>query len=144
ALAYSITPGPAWQYPETAADPKIKEFRDRVFIEPERATLLDMAPDLSGERPRQPKKVPTTVEVTTHGKVYSAHADFAKGDPPQWVEGMALSDAEIIQKFRNQAVGVAEVSGKWSEQVEDAIKIIMNLENLKDINELTRLLAFRV
>lgn len=139
--AFRVTPGPKWQYPETVDDPKMREFRDKVSIETNSQTLEAMAQDLSGERPRQPKRVPTTVEVTARGQVYRESADFAKGDPPAWVAGMEMTDDELKAKFRHQAIDVSSMSSSWRAKIEKAIDVSYNLEKVKDIGELVTLLS---
>ena len=140
-IAYRVIPGPKWQYPETADDPRMKEFREKVSIEPNTQTLEIMAQDLAGERPRQPRRVPTTVEVTARGKVYRESVDYAKGDPPAWVEGMEMTDEELKTKFRNQAVNVLRMSDSWREKIERAIETTYNLEKVNDITGLMSLLT---
>lgn len=140
-LAFRVTPGPMWQYPESSNDPEMKKFREKVAIEPNTQTLEVMAQDLAGELPRQPRRVPTTVEVTARGKVFQESVQYAKGDPPSWVEGMAMSDEELKKKFRNQAVDVLNMSAGWRENIEKAIKTIYNLEAVSDITELVSFLS---
>ncbi len=139
--AFRVTPGPKWQYPESASDPKMKEFRDKITIELNSKTLEVMAQDLAGEPPKQPIRVPTTVEVTARGKVYQESVEYAKGDPPAWVEGMAMSDEELKYKFRNHAVDVLSMSDSWRENIERAIEVTYNLEKVSDIAELVGLLS---
>ncbi len=139
--AFRVTPGPKWQYPESVNDPKMKEFRNKVAIELDSKTLEVMAQDLAGELPKQPIRVPTTVEVMARGKVYRESVEYAKGDPPAWVEGMAMSDEELKDKFRNQAVDVLSMSASWRENIERAIEVTYNLEKVGDITELVGLLS---
>ena len=139
--AFRVTPGPMWQYPETADDPKMKEFRDKVTIEPNTQTLEVMEKDMASAVPKQPKKVPTTVEVTARGKVYRESVEYARGDPPAWVEGMEMTDDELKEKFRNQAVDVLSQSDSWREKIEKSIESIYNLEKMGDITELADLLS---
>ena len=140
-LAFRVTPGPQWQYPETTNDPRMREFRNRISIETNTQTLEVMAKDFNGEPPRQPKRVPTTVEVTVKGKVFRAMSEFAKGDPPAWVEGKEMTDDELKIKYRNQAVDVMSQSDSWREKSEKAINAIYNLENVADISDLMKLLS---
>ena len=139
--AFRVTPGPKWQYPESVNDPKMEEFRNKVAIELDSRTLEVMAQDLAGELPKQPIRVPTTVEVMARGKVYRESVEYAKGDPPAWVEGMAMSDEELKDKFRNQAVDVLSMSASWRENIERAIEVTYNLEKVGDITELVGLLS---
>ena len=119
----------------------MREFRDRVTIEPDAQTLKVMAQDLTGEPPRQPKRVPTAVEVAVRGKVFRESVEYARGDPPAWVEGMELTDDELKEKFRNQAVDVLSQSDSWREKIEKSIESIYNLEKMGDITELADLLS---
>ncbi len=140
-IAFRIPPGPMWQYPETANEPMMVEFRDKVTIEPNIQTLEVMEKDMASGLPKQPKKVPTTVEVSARGKVYKESVEYAKGDPPAWVEGMEMTDDELKKKFRNQAVDVLSMSNNWRQKIEKAIETSYNLERVNDVTELIRLLS---
>ena len=139
--AFRVTPGPRWQYPETIDDSQMKEFREKVGIETNVQTLEVMAKDLDGEAPRQPKRVPTTVEVAARGKLFREYTEFAKGDPPSWVEGMEMSDDELKVKCRNQAMDVLTQSSSWRAKTDKAIAAIFDLENVKDVSSLMDLLS---
>lgn len=139
--ALRVKPGPKWQYPETIDNPGMKRLRDMVDIELDPKTLDVMAQDLAGEYPKQPRRVPTTVEVKARGQVYKESTEYAKGDPAAWVEGMAMSDEELKDKFRAQAVDVLNMSAGWRNKIEKAIETIYNLENINDITELVNLLS---
>ena len=139
-LAYRVTPGPLWQTPEKVDEPRMREFREKVFIELDPKTLEVMEQDLKGEAPKQPRRVPTTVEVTAKGKIFRDSVEFARGDPPAWVSGMEMTDDELKVKFKNQAVDVQSLSYSWRENIERAIQTCLNLEKVPDINELITLL----
>ncbi len=139
--ALRVTPGPKWQYPESVSDPKMRELRDKVSIETNQQTLEVMAQDLAGEPPKQPRRVPTTVEVTARGKTYRESVEYAKGDPPAWVTGMAMTDEELKIKFRNQAVDVLNMSNSWRGKIDRAIEVSYNLEKVNDVTELVGLLS---
>ena len=138
--ALRVTPGPLWQRPESVSDPKMKRLRDIVNIELDPRTLEVMAKDLTGELPKQPRRVPTTVEVVARGKTYRESVEYAKGDPPSWVEGMAMSDEEVKNKFRNHAVDVSMSAG-WRGNIEKIINTIYDLDKVSDITELVSLLS---
>ena len=130
--AFRVIPGPRWQYPESIDEPQMKDFREKVSIETNVHTLEIMEKDLSGVAPRQPKRVPTTVEVNARGKVFREYTEFAKGDPASWVEGLEMSDDELKIKYRNQAADVLTQSASWRLKTEKAIETIFDLEDLKD------------
>jgi len=139
--AFRVASGPKWQYPESINDPKMKEFRDKVTIELDPKTLEVAAQDLAGDLPKQLRRVPTTVEVMALGKTYQESVEYAKGDPPVWVEGMAMTDEELKNKFREHALDVLSTSAGWREKTEKAIDITYNLEKVDDITELIGLLS---
>ena len=140
-VAFGVKPGPRWQYPETIDDPQLKRLRDTVSIELDPGTLEVMAQDLTGEYPRQPKRVPTAVEVVARGRTYKGSTEYARGDPPAWVEGMFMTDAELRDKFRTHAVDVLNMSAGWREKVERIVEVVDGLENVNDITELTNMFS---
>ena len=77
-------------------------------------------------------KMTTIIEIELDdGKVIKGQADFGKGSPAN-----PMSDDELAEKFRQCA--------EWGKLPKDRIKtvldIIWNIEALKDVNELTKLL----
>lgn len=80
------------------------------------------------------------MEVVARGKTYRESVEYAKGDPPTWVEGMAMSDEELKNKFRNHAVDISMSAG-WKGNIEKIIKTIYDLEKVSDITELVSLLS---
>jgi len=140
-LAFRRTPGPQWQYPETMDIPEIRELRNCVSIEMNTDTLIVMEKDLNGNAPKQPKCVPTAVEVTARGKVFRERSDFAKGDPAAWVEGMEMTDEELRAKYRNQAKDVMTQSVIWRSTTEKAIETLYHLERVEDISKIMGLFS---
>jgi len=139
--AFGIPPGPLWQDPEKADSPHMAAFREKVTIHLDPRTLEIMEEDLSGELPQQPKRVPTTVEITANRRLYGKDVLYAKGDPPSWTEGMSMSDDELVDKFRDHAVDACRMSGGWRETIEKAVAMIFGLEGLASIRDLMPLLA---
>ncbi len=77
-------------------------------------------------------KMTTIIEIELDdGKLINGQADFGKGSPAN-----PMSDDELAEKFRQCA--------EWGKLPKDRIKtvldIIWNIEALKDVNELTKLL----
>jgi 2-methylcitrate dehydratase PrpD len=77
-------------------------------------------------------KMTTIIEVElTDGKVLQTRADFGKGSPAN-----PMSDDELSDKFRE----CASWGGLGKARIEEVLKLLWNIERLKDVNELTRLL----
>jgi 2-methylcitrate dehydratase PrpD len=77
-------------------------------------------------------KMTTIIEVELDdGKVIKGRADFGRGSPAN-----PMSDDELAEKFRQCA--------EWGKLPKDRIKTVLdmiwNIEGLKDVNDLTRLL----
>jgi 2-methylcitrate dehydratase PrpD len=77
-------------------------------------------------------KMTTIIEVElTDGKVLRTQADFGKGSPAN-----PMTDAELAEKFRE----CASWGGLEKARAEEILKLVWKIEELKDVNELTRLL----
>ena len=80
-----------------------------------------------------PEAWPARVTITMNdGNVYTTEVKYAKGDPKN-----PLSWEEVLQKF-NTLTAASNLSESNKKQVVEAVK---NLEEIKDIKELTDLLA---
>ncbi len=77
-------------------------------------------------------KMTTIIEVElTDGKILNTQADFGKGSPAN-----PMSDAELSDKFRECAAW-----GKLDKaKAEEVLKLVWKIEELGDVNALTRLL----
>lgn len=133
--AYGIPPGPEWQRPELVDDPKIRRFRERVTIERDKELFKDMARQVPGLL----KRVPTTIEVSAGGKLFSKSGEYAKGDP--WLAETRMTDDELRDKFRCNAAGVLTTSLTWRRQIEEVMEMVYRLEEVKCVSELVKLLV---
>jgi 2-methylcitrate dehydratase PrpD len=97
AAAYGVPPGPDWYAPEVLDSDKIQTFRDKVVIAAEPRSQ-NIASWMGGG---QWRGVPGGVDIEAGGQRYEATADYALGDP--WSEATAMSDAQLIEKFRTMA-----------------------------------------
>src|SRR5260221_13648615 len=78
-------------------------------------------------------KMTTLVEIEmVDGQVVTGQADFGKGSPVN-----PMSDAELSEKFR-QCASWGGLDKKMGEQVLD---LVWKIEELKDVNDLTKLLG---
>jgi 2-methylcitrate dehydratase len=121
---------PAQYTAAKVADPKIHALIDKISIE--------VDPDLpKGEFPfPKPTRWPATVIIETKdGKTYTKHIEKPKG-----YFGNLMTDAELSEKFRK----MNRFSKVFSEErADEIIKTILTLEELDDINTLTKLLGTR-
>ncbi|HET7400184.1 MAG TPA: hypothetical protein VFJ62_00325, partial [Usitatibacter sp.] len=77
-------------------------------------------------------KMTTIIEVELQdGKVLGTQADFGKGSPAN-----PMSDEELSEKFR----GCASWAGLDRARTEEILELAWNIESLRDVNDLTRLL----
>jgi 2-methylcitrate dehydratase PrpD len=77
-------------------------------------------------------KMTTIIEIELDdGKLITGRADFGKGSPAN-----PMSDAELSDKFRQ----CAEWGQLKGDRIEAVLDLLWNIEKLKDVNELTRLL----
>ena len=142
--ALGIPAGPNWHKPEVIDDPRVKEFRRRVFLERGPRTLRggrddDVIQAICQELPAYFTKVPTTVEVTARGATFSESGEYARGDP--WSPETRLSDEELKEKFYSNAIEVMPNSTLWRNQIMEAAESILNLEKVASLDSLTQMLA---
>jgi 2-methylcitrate dehydratase PrpD len=77
-------------------------------------------------------KMTTLIEVELDdGKLIRGRADFGKGSPAN-----PMTDAELAEKFRQCAAW----GGLGAEQAKAVLDLVWKIEELRDVNELTRLL----
>ena len=123
--AFGYKPGPAWQDKMALNDPRLKEFVHKVnyHIAPEYTTL----------RKQDPLSWYGRTEVTVGGKVYSESVDYSRGTNK---EGYRLTDEEIRDRFRTGANCIIP-----DYKAENVIKIVDDLENAENLDELFANLA---
>ena len=134
--AYGITPGPAWYSFQTMEDQRVIEFRRKVEVQYDPALRKIEVP--SG---KFSWKLPTSVAVHARGKVFSAFAEYAKGDP--WTEETFFTDDELKEKFLIFAASVFQGSEKWYHQMTSVVDVVFNLETLENVSNLFDFLGTR-
>lgn len=112
----------------------LQEFTDEVVNRPDVQAMI--AKVGFGMHPEAEAagfdKMTTIIEVElTDGKVLRTQADFGKGSPAN-----PMSDDELSEKFRE----CASWGGVERAKAEQILKLVWNIEQLKDVNELTTLL----
>jgi 2-methylcitrate dehydratase PrpD len=77
-------------------------------------------------------KMTTIIEIEMNdGKVVTGQADFGKGSPAN-----PMSDDELSEKFRQ----CASWGGLDKARIDEVLKVVWKIEELKDVNDLTKLL----
>ena len=129
-LAMHLPPGPKWQQPGLAKDPKVQDFMKRVRYETEpriAALMLESLPKLLRE-------YPTTVTITTtDGRVFTESTVHAKGDG--FSEEWRLSDDEVVKKFTTHSEGVLS-----ADKLDRLVEAILGLERIENVQALHELL----
>jgi len=113
------------------------EFTDETIKDPQ---ILDLTSKIKGIADTEyekmyPEKFPTTVTIKTKdGKEYSAYTEIPKGDPenPAYQEDPSLFNKEIEDKFEK----LLNTHPDFKDKSDTIRKIVNNLENLKDVNDM--------
>lgn len=122
--AHRITPGPAWQQPETLRQPSVLDLMNKVTFHPH--------PDYIQTLSKDPHSRPTRVEVDARGTTYVAESQFPKGSPLHGTADYMRTD-ELIAKFRTNAEGRLS-----ADAVDSVIDGVMHLEDLDSVRPLMR------
>ena len=124
--AHRVRIGADWQNPDTITRPDIQDFMNKV--------TFDTHPNFIEKMLENPMNMLSSVEVIAKGKTFTAEKTWAKGDP--YPEIARMTDDELMQKFRNNACCILS-----QEKVDNAIKLVFDLEELADISELSECLS---
>jgi hypothetical protein len=84
-----------------------------------------------------PTSRPARIEIDARGQTFVGERQYAKGTPSA-DPTISMSTPELVEKFRTNADGVIA-----STAVEDLIAMILNLETVRNIGDLTALLRPR-
>jgi hypothetical protein len=88
----------------------------------------------NGHPGRLLSELPTSVEVVAKKGTFTAESSDIPGDT--WNARARLSDEEIVTKFRNNACHVLTDA-----RINSVIETVNKLDKIKDIAELTKLVA---
>lgn len=124
--AYNYKIGPQWQDKRALNDPLIQSFMRKV--------KMFVAPEFSELKKTKPSSWYGRVEIDVDGQTYTQVEEYARG--VNNVEGLALSDEDLIEHFRDNASIIIP-----TEKAERAIELIMNLENQENLQELMQNLS---
>jgi 2-methylcitrate dehydratase PrpD len=123
-IMLGIPTGPEWYKDELMRDQKVLNFARKVRIEtdPEADRLYHESGDGA---------MPSTVELTTiDDRRFNAYVPYPSGHPKN-----PITVSQVKNKFKNLASHVLDDS-----KINEIMVAIDHLENLTDINDLTRLL----
>lgn len=113
----------------------LEQFTDEVVNRPDVQAMIERID--FGVHPEAEAagfdKMTTIIEIElADGRRIKGQADFGKGSPAN-----PMSDEELAEKFRQCA--------RWGklpeERIDTVLDMLWNIEKLKDVNELTRLLG---
>jgi 2-methylcitrate dehydratase PrpD len=111
----------------------VPEFTDEAIQEPE---VIEVAHKVRWQLEPEfeklyPKVYPAAMElITNDGRQFTSQVDYPKGDPEN-----PVTDGELIDKFEFLASDTISIP-----RIRRIVDTVMNLETVKDINELTGLL----
>lgn len=125
--AQRVKPGKAWQDPELVFSPSVMGLMGKVrhFAHPD--YVAHLAED--------PASRPARVEVRARGKVFAGERLYPKGSPSRDPDSY-MTDNEVVAKFLHNADGILA-----SEDAQKAVELVLTLEKVADIVQLTALLA---
>jgi 2-methylcitrate dehydratase PrpD len=130
---YGITTGPEWGKEETLNDPRIVEMTKKI-VHGEHPDAMRMTASWTGHPGRIFSQPPTSIEVISKKGRFTAESNDIPGD--SWNPKAKLSDEEIVTKFRNNATDVLSDA-----RISRIIGVVERLEKIKDLGELTKLMA---
>ena len=119
--AYRVPVGVEWQDLNRVRDPKILEFAEKVTSHGNPETIDN--PQLN------------IIEVSARGQTFTARRLYT-GVRGVAVPGLEMTDAELVDKFRNNSSRIL-TEGK----IESAIAAFNGLENIENISELMKLVT---
>ena len=125
--AQRLTNSKVWQSPEVVFAPDVLGLMNKV--------TFYVHPDWASSIVNDPGARPSRVEVDARGQTFSATLRYPKGTPGA-AGGLAMSDEELAEKFRLNALGVLD-----PDVTEEAIELLMNLETVDDVSVLMRSLG---
>jgi 2-methylcitrate dehydratase PrpD len=124
AAAYYPLPrglGPIWQTPEVIQDHRVRRLMDKIqvgFHEMDRFPIAKYQGAQTGL---------VKVDVVARGRTYNREGQWKS----QWHQNRAASQSELAEKFSVNASAVLP-----PEKIEDAVKILMELERIDSVSKL--------
>lgn len=120
--AHRVPVGPAWYGQEAMRNPEILQFMKKVRSGPH--------PNYAKAIQEDPTSTLSEVGISARGRVFSEERTHHKGSPA--LQTTRMSDSELMAKFRANASGVLS-----SDRIDRSIELIMSLEMMEDVSQLT-------
>jgi 2-methylcitrate dehydratase PrpD len=123
--AYKVRLGIEWQEADAMTDPKILELMKKITCQGHPGFVKVRKNDLTSDLSK--------VEVIAGGNKFTeerTHFGWATGSD------VPVTEAELVQKFKHNASRILTQS-----KTDDAVNTILDLEKLKDISDLTKLIT---
>jgi 2-methylcitrate dehydratase PrpD len=131
--AYGIIPGPDWASEKTLHSPEIAEMTKKV-VHGEHPDAVRMAATWSGHPGKLFSQPPVSIEVISRKGRFTAASTDIPGD--SWNPRARFSRDRIVAKFRHNAAAVL-----GDAKIDGTIETVENLDQVKDLGDLTGLLA---
>jgi 2-methylcitrate dehydratase PrpD len=134
-VALGVPPGPAWYDPLHLARTEVREFAQRVTLEHD----VELGIKMIAEARKAPHRRATSsggsgVTVHAEGKSIRGQSDVVGGDP--WNSSTRITDQQLLQKLRTYGDSLLP-----ADQIDEAFEMVLDLENVRDVREITRLLV---
>jgi 2-methylcitrate dehydratase PrpD len=116
--------GPNWYTPHMLRDKRVRDLQHRVKVD----EAVEAANALYAEA-----KVVSTVEITTRGgERFSRYVEFPKGEP---------ENPFTVEDHANKLTSMASLAGLAQTRIDEVLHALDNIENVRMISDLTRLLV---
>jgi 2-methylcitrate dehydratase PrpD len=120
-------PGPAWHSDDALRNPDIARFASKISVREEPGSSAIATADLLAGR--KAKRQPCSIRVTARGEVFTAKAEYSRGDP-HGVDG-PLSGELVKTKFRSFCAESLRPEG-----IEGALSVIEDLDTEGTVDRL--------
>ncbi|MBI4692756.1 MAG: MmgE/PrpD family protein [Gammaproteobacteria bacterium] len=125
--AMRVPPGKAWQEPARLNDPVVMKLMDR--------TSYEVHPDYVEMLLTHGASRPARIEITARGRTFVGERRYPKGSPSPEA-GTAMTDEELIAKFRHNAEGAVAPA-----QIDEVVARVFALETVSDVGAVMQLVA---
>jgi len=136
-LILGVPPGPEWQTPENLISARVAELRSKITLEIDPAVARVISAQIM-KFPGIIFEAPTTVELNARGRTFTESVKYHLGNNP-WSVEMTMTDEQLEEKFRVNSASVLPASTVWRHRVEEIIGACRDLENIGNVQALTRL-----
>lgn len=135
-MILGVPAGPEWQTPENLTSPRVGDLRRRITMVVDPAIAQVISAQIT-KFPGIIREAPTTVEVIARGQTFTESVKYHLGNNA-WSKEFKMTDEQIEQKFRVNSASILPVSTVWRRKIEGIISACRDLENLSDVQELTK------